>query len=340
MLIKPFIKDEEVIMLIQNVYGLNVDKVSFLPLGADLNTAVYRLTTRSKANYFLKLRQGEFREGTAKVPNHLAYLGFKQIIKPLTTQVGQLWSNLGAFKVLLYPYIEGRHGMQAKLSDAQWIEFGATMRKFHSTSFPKPILTDLQRETFTSKWGETVKIFLRRIDNEAFKDPVALKMASFLKSKSKVILKLVRRSVELANLLKKQSLEYILCHADIHAWNLLIDKEDALYIVDWDTLILAPKERDLMFIGAGIGDTGRTPKEEDTLFYKGYGQTEINQDAISYYRYIRVIEDIAEYCKQIFQSDEGCDEDRMQSFDYLQGNFLPNGTIERAFESDITLRTT
>ncbi len=35
----------------------------------------------------------------------------------------------------------------------------------------------------------------------------------------------------------------------------MIDKEEALYIVDWDTLIFAPKERELMFIGAGIWDT-------------------------------------------------------------------------------------
>jgi spectinomycin phosphotransferase len=112
-----------------------------------------------------------------------------------------------------------------------------------------------------------------------------------------------------------------------------IDKEDQLYIVDWDTLIIAPKERDLMFIGAGIIDSGRTPQEEETLFYQGYGQTEINRDAIAYYRYERVIEDIGVYCEQIFLSDEG-GEERMQSFDYLQSNFMPVGPIDMAHQSD------
>ena len=43
-----------------------------------------------------------------------------------------------------------------------------------------------------------------------------------------------------------------------------------LYLVGGDTLILAPKKPDLMFIGGGIWDSGYTPDEE-SLFYKGYG---------------------------------------------------------------------
>ncbi len=115
-------------------------------------------------------------------------------------------------------------------------------------------------------------------------------MALFLKSKSSKILNLVERAEKLAITIRKQHLEYILCHADIHGWNLIINKEGALYIVDWDTLIFAPKERDLMFVGAGIWDSGRTASEEESLFYQGYGQTKINQDAICYYRFERIIQ--------------------------------------------------
>jgi len=102
--------------------------------------------------------------------------------------------------------------------------------------------------------------------------------------------------------------------------------------VDWDTLLFAPKERDLMFIGAGIGDTGRTPFEEQALFYQGYGPVVINQDAIAYYRFVRIIEDIGEYCEHIFLSDEDT-EDRAQSFEYVQSIFLLNGAMERASQS-------
>ena len=60
---------------------------------------------------------------------------------------------------------------------------------------------------------------------------------------------------------------------------------------------------------------------------------------MAYYRYERIVEDIAVYCEQLFLSDEG-GEDREQSLRYLASNFLPNNTIEIAYNSDKTRRLT
>lgn len=333
MLTKPDLKDEKIIQCLQDAYGLQVDKISFLPLGADFNTTVYRVTAIGGPEYFLKLRSGEFLEASVSVPKYLADLGIKQVIPPLATNTGQHWTILASFKAILYPYIEGRNGVETELSEDQWGQFGAAIKRLHSTYIPSSITKDVPRERFSSKWRETVKSFLMRIEHEAFSEPITVKTATLLKSKKAEILQMIERAENLAHLLQKKPLEYILCHADIHGWNLHIDKRGTLYIVDWDTLIFAPKERDLMFIGAGIWNSGLTPDEEEALFYQDYGQTEIHQDAIFYYRFERILQDIGEYCEHIFLSDKN-DNDRIQSFEYLRSNFLPNGTIERAFQSD------
>ncbi len=332
MLIKPNLKDQEIIACLQDAYGLDIATISFLPLGADFSTVVYRVTTNNQTDYFLKLRSGKFLEASVSVPKHLADFGIKQVTPPLATKTGQLWTSLASFKAILYPYVEGSNGVETKLSEDQWVQFGVTIKKLHSTDIPLSIIKDVPRETFSSKWRETVKAFLMRIENEVFEEPVAVKMALFLKSKRCEILKLVERAEELAIAIQKQPLDYVLCHADMHGWNLMVDKENALYIVDWDTLIFAPVERDLMFICAGICDSGLTPDEEESLFYQGYDQIKINQDAIAYYRFERIIQDIGDYCEYIFLSDEGGD-DRMQCFEHLQPVFLPNGAIERAYDS-------
>ena len=88
-----------------------------------------------------------------------------------------------------------------------------------------------------------------------------------------------------------------------------------------------------MFVGSGVWESGLTPNEEASLFYKGYGQTEVNHDLLAYYRFERIIQDIGDYCEYIFLSDEGGD-DRMQCFEYLQSNFRTNGTIEMAYQAD------
>jgi len=83
MLGKPKLKDEKIINSLKNEYGLSVEKITFLPLGADLNTAVYRVVTNDETVYFLKLRRGEFDEATVTVPKYLSDLGIKQIIPSL-----------------------------------------------------------------------------------------------------------------------------------------------------------------------------------------------------------------------------------------------------------------
>jgi spectinomycin phosphotransferase len=117
MLIKPDLKDEEIIACLRDAYGLTIEKVVFLPLGADFNTAVYRVTTTDRADHFLKLRSGEFLEASVSVPKYLADLGIKQVISPLATKTEQLRTSLESFKAILYPYVEGHNGVDAKPSD-------------------------------------------------------------------------------------------------------------------------------------------------------------------------------------------------------------------------------
>ena len=131
MLIKPDLPDEEIIRCLQNAYGLEVKSISFLPIGADFNTVVYRVTASNQKDYFLKLRQGEFIGPSVLVPKYLADLGIKQVIPPLTTKTRQLWTNLASFKAVLYPYVEGRNGVEAKLLEDQWVQFGAAIKRLH-----------------------------------------------------------------------------------------------------------------------------------------------------------------------------------------------------------------
>ena len=333
MLEKPEIQDEEIIACLENQYGLRVERIVFLPLGADLNTAVYRLLTNDQMLYFVKLRRGDFNRAAVAVPKYLSDLGIEQIIPPIVAQSGELWARLAPFTLILYPYVRGGNGFERNLSDRQWVEFGTTLKRFHSTEFPAAITRGIPREDFSPHWRDTVKTFLARIMEETFDDPVAVQTAAFLKSKSAETRALAERTEHLAGRLRKQPPEFILCHADIHAWNILIDEQDDFYIIDWDTLIFAPKERDLMFVGGGLGGRGRSPQDEETLFYQGYGPTQLDPAVLAYYRYERILEDIAVFCEQIFSSDAG-GEDRKQALEYLESNFLPNGVLEIARQTD------
>jgi len=237
--------------------------------------------------------------------------------------------------VILYPFVEGHNGYEVSLSDRHWGDLGTALKRIHTAVVPPALTRRIQQETYSPQWREIVKTFLEHAENDAFADPVAATLAAFLKARRDEILDLVGRAERLAQALQARSPEFVLCHSDVHAGNILIDTNDALYIVDWDNPILAPKERDLMFIGGGQGFAGHTAQEEETLFYRGYGQTPIDPIALAYYRYERIIQDIAVFCEQLLLTNEG-GEDRAQSLRYLTSNFLPNNTIAIAYTSDKT----
>ena len=132
MLEKPDLKDEEIIACLQDEYELNVVHIAFLPLGADRNTAVYRVVTDDETPYFLKLRRGAFNEISVALPKFLADQGIGQIIPPRTTKTGRLFASLNAFKSILYPFIEGHNGYEAGLSDRHWVNLGSALKSIHT----------------------------------------------------------------------------------------------------------------------------------------------------------------------------------------------------------------
>lgn len=336
MLEKPPIQDKRIINQIQQVYGLQVAEMEFLPLGADANTAVYRIVTGESVPYFLKLRKGTFEKTSVLIPRFLYDLGIRQIIPPLQSLNGDLWSELEFYTCILYPFIEGCSGFSTVLRSAQWIKFGQALKRIHTTHIPQEIERQIPSETYSPHWREMVKEFQAQVKHGNFEDPVAAKMAAFMRSHKKEIRQLVERSEVLAKDLQSQTLEQVLCHSDIHGGNLLLTKSEDFYIVDWDNPILAPKERDLMFIGGGIGMNWNSEREV-ALFYQGYGSTNTNLTALTYYRFERIVQDIAEFCKQILLTTEG-GEDREQGFQYFSSQFLPKDVIDIAYQTDQKLR--
>src|SRR5512140_115509 len=124
MLEKPDLSDDKITACVHDAYGLQAIQFKFLPLGADQNTAVFRLVAGNQTVYFLKLRRGGFEELSVKLPDYFHSQGIAQIIAPLPTRTKRLWAELEGYKVIIYPYVDGRNGYEAPLSDRQWINFG------------------------------------------------------------------------------------------------------------------------------------------------------------------------------------------------------------------------
>jgi spectinomycin phosphotransferase len=333
MLEKPAIPDETIIACLQAEYGLSLLQIAFLPLGGDLSTAVYRLVTQEGTPYFCKLKRNLFDPISVALPKFLCEQGLLEIIPPRVTRSGALWAVLEEFRLILYPFVEGTAGYEVELTAQQWAGFGAAMKRLHTTSIPLARLPAIRQERYSPEWRGWFRGILERLDRETFSDRLSLDLVGFLQPRREMALEALRRAQELAEEMPLRQLDFVVCHSDIHPGNLLIDGQGTLFIVDWDYPILAPKERDLMFIGGGQGFMPYRAEQEERLFYQGYGPPQIDPVALAYYRCERVVTDLTVECERILSETLG-EQDRANAFETLQLYFLPGCTVEMALASN------
>ncbi len=330
----PKLPDATLIGTVETEYGIPISALTFLPLGADSASAAYRAHAIDGAIYFLKVRALHgFSPPSLLVPLYLHEQGVPHLLTPLPTIAQAPWVLLNDFALSLFPFVEGRMGADAGLSERNWTELGATVKQIHASQLPSDLIPIVPRENFTPSRREVLAQLQTAIESHASSDPVQDELAEFWKSRREEVRALVERADALACQLREVSSSLVLCHADLHTWNIILDSREHLWLVDWDETILALKERDLMFVMGGIGRGLVSPKET-ACFLQGYGEADIDPKALTYYRYAWAVQDMGAYGEQIFFSPGLGEASRRDALEGFRSMFEPGNIVDIAFGSD------
>jgi spectinomycin phosphotransferase len=312
-------------------YGLRAASVSFLPLGHDPYAAVYHVVADDGTPYFLKIRFAPLFKPGLLVPRALIDAGVPNIPAPLRTRTSDLWCPLedyDGYTVVLYPFIHGKDAKIVGLTDAQWQEFGSTLAAVHAGGLGDRFRDQLRVEDFALPSAALVRHIQTVVDSGEFGSPAAARLATVWRTYTARIHDLLARAEELGRSLQGKTFELALCHSDIHTANILVADDGRIWLIDWDSPLVAPRERDLLFvIGSRIARPVE-PRQED-LFFAGYGPTEIDPAALAYYRYERIVEDLGEFGKSVFLNPRLSEEARTIEADFAIGFFDSGGDIDR-----------
>jgi len=314
-------------------YGLNASTINKLPLGADLDAVVYKAQTEDGYAYFVKVKRGQQDNIGPSILQFLHNAGVHHICPSINTLTGQTTLNVANFSIMVFPYITGQDGFNRDLTESQWYEFGKALRQIHDAKVDPLTQSKIRKEYYSSQYREEVRALYDHIKLTSHNDHAANIFISLLLEHKEAIHQIVDRSEHLAKDAQVKSAPLVLCHSDIHAGNILINTQENLTIVDWDDPIMAPKEQDLMFIGGGVGNVWNKPFEIE-LFYKGYGEIDINKMLLAYYRFERINKDIAEYGRELLLTPQGGKE-RIKWCENFEAQFAPQGVVEIAFETGL-----
>jgi spectinomycin phosphotransferase len=338
---RPAVSDEQIVAAIEERYGLRIIALEFLALGHDAHAWTFRAATSGGDALFVKVRR-RIDLARLRLARFLDDAGFDAIVAPLPTTGAALSVPIDGLHLVVYPFVEGSLAAEVGLSDAQWIEYGRIVAALHLTRLGPELTQALPREAFVPAWTEAFRRLDERIADFTGDDPGRGDLVAFWRQHRDRIIHLTGRTEALGSLLRQTLDEagghapgFVLCHGDIHTHNLLAEPGGRLRVIDWDEALLAPRERDLMFVvGSPIG---LAPGERERAHFEaGYGRFDIDPVRLAYYHLDWACQDLSGYAEQVMLDDISA-ESRGYALRIFRGLFAPADEVEVAERFDRAL---
>jgi spectinomycin phosphotransferase len=304
----PRIAEEHLRACLQEQYDLGLVTLEFLSLGHDYDAGVYRAVSERGMAYLLKVTSRPLYEPRCLVPGYLNDQGIASVVAPIRTSSSALWTKLGDWTVIVYPWISGDSSLTG-MTDEQWKQVGTIFKQIHQVMLPPVGFESLRKETFDptayTRWVRTFET--HHAHTEGRGASVHALRSSWVAHQS-TIHTVVTSLEKLAGELQLRTPPSVICHADLHARNLIRDRAGQVFVIDWDEVMLAPKERDFIFV--------RHPHAE--AFFQGYGQAQIDWVARTYFLWERVVQDLIECTHNVCFREDWGEESRAEAAQLLE----------------------
>lgn len=310
------------------LYGLRVAEVEPVDRGADNTARLYRVTDADGRAFAVKSTAGGSPAGLV-VP---AALGARYAPQPRRTRGGELWADADGLRLSVVDWVDGATALESGMDRARWNAYGRLIAALHAVPVDGALRRWVPEETFDPRrWAA----LFDRVDAELEgrpRDAHGERLAQLWLAHRDALRAVRERTVRLgAELRKRTGLpSAVPCHADPHLGNLIVTSAGDVVLIDFDDAVLAPPERDLMFVlGGGVIAAASVTAEQQGWFAEGYGYHEPDPGLLAYYRGVRVLEDVAEPARLVLdpRSTPG---ERETGLGYVADVLSPLGLLGQA----------
>ena len=189
---------------------------------------------------------------------------------------------------VLFHYVDGYTIGDAQLTVGQVRQLADIVADLHSHGEELPFPFGKLREDFSLPFGDRLD-WLAGSGLSSLPENVGGVVLPFAADIGNTL----SRTKRLAAELRRSGLAFVLCHTDLHQWNMMQTK-DTLVLIDWEGIRLAPAEADLFMIA-------EKPFFADfmAVYRRRRNGIRINATVIEYYSLRRKLEDIWEWIEQI-----------------------------------------
>lgn len=275
-------------------YGIHAVNITFLPHGEC--SWGYRIDTAGGEAYFLKLfRNSSLPAWAAQLVYRLHVVcHIRQVSYPLPARSGDVLNTLGGLQAAVFPFINGQSLFDLSSRRETLYQLGRLLAQLHSCHE-----LDLQcpRVEQFDAWGlESYHRVLEACSSLQALPGAAGDAQRLLRPLSGRLENLLENLLLFQQKARQCTFKHCICHGDPTPGNILVAPGGEPYLIDWDDVILAPRERDLVFW------------EQDDVFFEnvpsspvldGYrsitGSFELDPDIIGFYQRQWTVGEIAAY---------------------------------------------
>ncbi|RZU75085.1 spectinomycin phosphotransferase [Micromonospora kangleipakensis] len=311
-------------------FGLVLVAAEPVPYGADDAARLWRATTADGAQWAVKLSGGGTPAGLL-VTAHLAGQGVPGIAAPLTTGDGRLCGVHEGRRLSVVPWLSADRALAGGMSAAHWRAYGEVLAATHGVATTDELTALLSREDHThaaigAATRETDRR-LRAVDGSA--DRWTREVAARWRAAAADVSTLLDRVDRLGAELRDRPADLVVCHGDPHLGNLLLDPDGRVWLIDWDDAVLAPRERDLMFVLGGVLAFAPVTPAQQAAFFAGYGPVDPDPVRLAYHLGVRALDDICSWARDVADADRP-EAERVRALEIVDGLLSPVGLVSLA----------
>ncbi|MBA3277876.1 MAG: phosphotransferase [Geodermatophilaceae bacterium] len=334
----PIMDRDALVAQIRTDFGVSLRSMSQISGGQDSDAVLIRAETVGGAMLAVKVSR-HVQVGPLQVCAFLAESVGSGIPAPLPARSGLPYSVLNGRRLSLTPWISGRRAFEAGMDAHQWKAFGALLSQVHATAPAPPITDRLPTESYQTREAAIVRVLDQRIRGlqagrpGGSDDPLTGALVCKWNAASDCLAVILAQIDGLGDELRAGAAAQVVCHGDAHIANVLLDDGGALWLLDWDEVVRAPRERDLMFVIGGVLADAPVTAQQQAWFFDGYGAVEIDPLHLAYYRCSWALQDVADYAARILDPPAGPSAAGSQALALFGDAVSPTGIASLALTS-------
>jgi len=293
------LSDQKIIDLIERFWGFTPYVIEYVEFGS---TFAFNLQDRAGSKIFLKIYRKtapaahlyngteELLQMSCKILDRLnKQHNMQQIPTIIKTNAGEYLHEFGGFMFVVLRHLEGIHP-RYEPNELKSADLAIILHNLHAisvTSFP-----EVAREKFVIDFAVGLEKWFE-IASDTCEEKIRPMLKKLVAEKE-----FLRKAIHVLKQLRKQfvnkPMDLMLTHGDAHHFNVLQTSKE-LYLIDWDDLKMAPRERDLWHY-------------EVAPLMKDYMQLEpkfvLNHELCSFYSIQRFLEDLRIYIEEVTKTTE------------------------------------